>query len=166
MSYNFDDLINNKEIQKIGYKAAGKFKKQLSKEEIDECFMIALWKACKKYNPDYDPEKIASFHTFFYKGVLFECMKLCKLNSGYNNNINKIKTGKNISKIKNFYYDINFSDFEAKDFGLNESESNMLVQRFWENKTLKEISEQHNVSPQAIKKRIGKILNKIKTYCV
>lgn len=163
MIYNFDELLNNKEIQKIGYKAALKFKRQLNKEEIDSCFMLALWKACKKYNPDYDPEKIASFNTFFYKGVLFECMKLCKSNASFKENINKIKSGKNLNKIKSHYNDVNFNDFDAKDMGLNEKESKVIIDRFWAGKTLKELSVEAKISQQAMKKRISKILKNVKT---
>lgn len=165
MTYDFENLRKNSEIQKIGYKAAGRFKKQLSKEEIDSCFLTALWKACENYNPDYDPKKIASFYTFLYKGVTFECMKLCKKNNTYKNNLNKIKN-RNNSKIKSSYNEKFFSDFDAKDFGLNDIESQILIERFWENKTLKEISKKNNVSPQAIRKRIAKILLKLKDYCV
>jgi RNA polymerase sigma factor (sigma-70 family) len=161
MTYNFDELRINKEIQKIGYKATAKFRKQLSKEEIDSCFLLALWKACKKYNPNYDPEKIASFYTFLYKGVLFECMKLCKSNASFKENINKIKTGKNINKIKSFYYEKEFENINTKDLGLEPKDSKLLIDRYWNNKTLKEISNENGVSPQAIKKRINKILKKI-----
>lgn len=160
--YNFEELVNNAEVQKIGYKAALKFKKQLSKEEIDSCFMLALWKACDKYNPEYDSSKIASFFTFFYRGVLFECMKLCKSNSSFNNNLSKIKSSKNINKIKNSYKEMGFVDFETQDFGLNQKDSNVLIDRFWNNKTLKELAIENNISPQSMKKRINKILKNIK----
>jgi RNA polymerase sigma factor (sigma-70 family) len=163
MNYVFDELINDKEIQNIGYKAALKFKRQLDKEEIDSCFMTALWKACKAYDPNYNaPEKMASFKTFFYKGVLFECMKLTKSNNAFKENINKIKNSKNINKIRGFYEESSLKDTENQDFGLNQKDSDVLIQRFWQGKSLKELANQNNISQQAMKKRINKILNKIK----
>ena len=165
MTYNFEILKNDEDIQNIGYKAANKFKKQLSKEEIDSCFLIALWRACEKYNPNYDPSKIASFYTFLYKGVYFECMKLCQVNAAYKKNINKIKNNHS-HKIKHGYKDISFATIDAQDFGLNQSESQILIKRFWERKTLKELSIENNISLQAIKKRIKKILKKIQNACV
>lgn len=165
MKHDFEELKNDIEIQNIGYKAAMNFKNQLNKEEIDSCFLIALWQACKYYNPDYDPKKIASFYTFLYKGVIFECMKLCKANSSYKKNINKIKNTVP-EKIKGHYTEKFFKDLSARDFGLTPKETKILIQRFWENKTLREISEEDNVSPQAIKKRITKILKKMQDYSV
>jgi len=165
-NFTFDELINNNEVQNIGYKAALKFKKQLNKEEIDSCFMIALWKACETYNPDYDKEKIASFYTYFYKGVLFECMKLLKVNNSYIENIKKVKSSNNSNKIKDIYNQRDFADFEIFDLFPNKNDHDLIFKRFWENKTLKEISKEYNVSAQSIKKRLTKILNTVKKSSV
>jgi hypothetical protein len=162
MKYNFEEMLNNEEVQKIGYKAANKFKRQLSKDEIDGCFMVALWQACEKYNPNYDPAKIASFFTFFYKGVLFECMKLCKTNSNFKENLKKIKYGKNLNKIKIDYEEKGFSDIDSKDLGLSDKDTKVVIDLFWNNKSIKELSQENNISQPAMKKRIDKILKNTK----
>jgi DNA-directed RNA polymerase specialized sigma subunit len=128
--------------------------------------MIALWQACERYNPQYNPEKIASFFTFLYKGVLFECMKLCKTNGSFKENLKKIKHGNNINKIKSFYEEKRFSDFENQDLGLSEKDQKVVVDMFWKNKTVKELSKENNISQQAMKKRIDKILKNIKISSV
>lgn len=161
MIYDFETLKDDKNIQNIGYKAANKFKNQLSKEEIDSCFLLALWQACNKYDANYDPEKIAAFQTYFYKGVIFECLKVHKKNSAYKKNIKKIQNG-DPEKIKSYYTDNAFLELDPQDLKLSKKEKTLLANRFWNNKTLREISEEENVTPQAIKKRIVRILKKLK----
>lgn len=161
MTYNFDTLLNDQQIQKIGYKAALKFKKQLSKEELDQCFAIALWKACEKYELNFKGNK-ASFSTYFYKGVLFECMKALKKYTSYKEHIEKIKLSKNFNKIVGSYTEEKFAEIDAKDWGLNKKDSELLIEKFWNKKTFKEIGKEQNVSAQATEKRIKKILAKIK----
>jgi DNA-directed RNA polymerase specialized sigma24 family protein len=152
---NFDDLVDNEEVRKIGNAAAKSFRKFLSKEEIDSCIMIALWRVTK----EFDSEK-GKFSTYLYRGVVLECLTAWKFNT------DKKRTNKKVTEknpLLKSEYNEEIADIEAVDFVKNFEYPELMIDRFWSNKTLSEIAKTNNVSVETVRIRIKKNLENMKS---
>lgn len=153
---NFEELIKNEEVQKLGNHAVKSFRKYLSKEEIDSCIMIALWRACK----DFDANK-GKFSTYFYRGILLECLTLWKFNEDKKRRNTVVHEH---HPCLHGEYDENIANLDASDFINNFEYPEIMIDRFWLNKTLSEIAKDHNVSIETVRIRIKKNLENMKAY--
>jgi DNA-directed RNA polymerase sigma subunit (sigma70/sigma32) len=155
MNKTFEDLVEDKEIRKVGYKAASSFKRSLTKEEIDSCVLNALWRSWSKF----DPSKNTKFTSYLYKGVILEFLTLYKFNMSYQNRIKKIKSDMPSDNVKKYFYvDKRFGEYDIKDLVKNCDDPELIVDRFWNLKTLKEMADERGVSIELVRIRINKIL--------
>ena len=146
---NFDKLIKDENIVKITNRAALRFAKSLSRDEIHTCILNAIWKASNKF----DPELGSKFTTYLYNGVIMECLTQQKFNS------NKVcsQIHNNIPENKDFV-----SSLEIMDNIEQCEDPQIIIDYYFNNKSIKEIAQETGVCGETIRLKIKKNLKKLK----
>lgn len=139
------------DLEKIAYKAARSFSGRLSQDEIQSCILNAFWKSLEKYKKD----KNCKFTTYFYKGVLMECLTQNKFN--FNKTSSKIHD--NMPHSNNHGIDtIDMLD----DINTYCDDPSIIYDRFYNNMSINEIAANLGVCNETIRIKIKKNLNKLK----
>lgn len=146
---NFDKLIQDENIVKIARRAAIGFTKSLSRDEINTCILNAIWKASNKF----DPELGTKFTTYLYNGVVMECLTQQKFNS--NKHIYQVHN--NIPEKSNFT-----DSFELMDNISQCEDPQLIIDYYFNNKSIKEIAQEMGVCGETIRLKIKKNLKKLK----
>ena len=147
--------LTKEDIEKVASRAAGSFIGILSLEEIESCILNAFWKACDRY----DNDKNCKFTTFFYKGVIMECLSQKKFN------LNKAPV-----RLYEGIVSYNNNDFERVDI-LDEintvcDDPQIVYDRFYKNMSINEIATNLGVCSETVRIRIKKNLKKLKRNLV
>jgi hypothetical protein len=145
-----EDILNNQDYMNISRKASGSFRGSLSSDEILYCTTNAAWNAVKSYDP-----KKSKLVTFFYRGVRIECLKKIKENKE-KNKFNVLE--KDVPEHKSAIDTVDMLD-EIK----NCKDPDIMYDRFYNNKTLREIAKGKSLTKEAVRLRIQKNLKIIKS---
>ena len=116
--------------------------------------MSALWSAANNYKEG----KNTKFTTYFYKGVVYECIKQKKIN----NKKNKLSmTNFPINQVfkKNELFDR--IDILEEINALKDAE--IIKERFYLNFTLEDIAKKRGISKEAVRFKLKKNLNFLKS---
>ena len=147
--------ITKDDLERIAGKASYTFLGVLSDEEIESCILNAYWKASSKYND----KKNTKFTTYFYKGVLMECLTQKK----FNLNRPTYKIYENIAYSNNSEIDtvdmIDELKTHCDDFDL-------IFKRFYQNMSIREIASSRGVSGETIRIKIKKNLAKLRSKMI
>ena len=140
------------DLERIASKASYSFLGVLSELEIESCILNAYWKAASRYTTG----KNTKFTTFFYKGVLMECLTQKK----FNLNKPSYRIYENIAYKNN-------QDIEKIDM-LDEikthcDDPDLLLERFYQNMSVREIAKSRGVSGETIRIKIKKNLAKLRS---
>jgi len=150
----FEELIEDEEIIKIGSKASQSFTDCLSKDEIRTCIMSALWSATNNYKEG----KNTKFTTYFYKGVVYECIKQKKIN----NKKNKLSmTNFPINQV--FKKNELFDRIDILEEINTLKDADIIKERFYLNFTLEDIAKKRGISKEAVRFKLKKNLNFLKS---
>lgn len=148
MKKSFEELLNDDQIKKITHKASIKFANSLSKDEIYTCIINALWKATIKHNPELG----SKFTTYLYKGVIMECLSQVKFNKNnflsFHNNIQDKKSS-----------DMSLDILDQIELCDN---PDIIIDKFINNKSIKEMAAERGVSGETIRLKIHKNIKKLK----
>jgi len=144
-----EELLCDQNVVKIARKASIRFNKQLNEDEIYTCILNALWKAIKKYDPNFG----SKFTTYLYNGVIMECLTQQKFNSNlkYHPHIHNVQDG------RNYISNIDILDYISKC-----EHPDIIYDYYFNNKSIKEIAKENNVCGETIRLRIKKNLKKFK----
>ena len=150
IGHNITKDVTQEDLEKIASKASHSFLKVLTCEEVEICVLNALWKAVEKYNPSSG----CKFTTYFYNGVVMECLSQKKFNL---NNTN--------SKIYENILSSNNKNIDTIDM-LDEIETccddpTLILDRFYKNMSVKEIALARGVCSESIRIKINKNLSKL-----
>ena len=150
-----DPKVTKGDLERIASKASYSFLGSLSEAEVESCILNAYWKAASKYGGGNNTK----FTTYFYKGVLMECLTQKK----FNTNKPTYRIYENISYSKN-------NDIERIDM-LDELKTHcddfdLIFKRFYENMSVREIASSRGVSGETIRIKIKKNLAKLRTRMV
>ena len=144
----FEELLADNNIIKIAKCAAASFRNTLSKDEIYTCILNAIWKASERH----DPKKGSKFTTYLYNGVMMECLTQQKFNSS--KVISPLHN--NIPEKNNFTNNIELMD------NIRECDDpELIIDYYFNNKSIKEIAEEMGVSGETIRLKIKKNLKKL-----
>ena len=143
--------LTKEDLEKIANKASNSFLGVLSSDEVEVCILNAFWKAYKKY----DPSAGTKFTTYFYNGVVMECLSQKKFNLNYP-----------YMRIHDNIVSAPYRDVERIDM-LDEVSSScedpqLIFDRFYKNMTVKEIALSRGVCSETIRIKINKNLTKLK----
>jgi RNA polymerase sigma factor (sigma-70 family) len=145
------NLIDNKKIMNA---AAKSFRGTLSYNDIESCCYYALWKCLEKYDNSFN----AKFTSSLYRFVRWYCIQACQKEQKHINKnilfISEYEKSKTIQTKKDLLTKILCM--------IPEDDKQILISRFIERKTLKEISQENNCTKQKIRTRLNKILLNIK----
>lgn len=147
-----DPKLTKGDLERIASKASYSFLGVLSEQEVESCILNAYWKATSRYSS----KKNTKFTTFFYKGVLMECLTQKK----FNLNKPSYRIYENIAYKNN-------QDIEKIDM-LDEIQTHcddpdLLLQRFYQNMSVREIAKSRGVSGETIRIKIKKNLAKLRS---
>lgn len=146
---NFDKLMQDENIVKIARRAAAGFSKTLSRDEIYTCILNAIWKASERH----DPELGAKFTTYLYNGVVMECLTQQKFNSSKN----CLPIHNNVPENKDFVNSLELMDnIDQCD------DPKVIIDYYFNNKSIKEIAQEMGVCGETIRLKIKKNLKKLK----
>ena len=147
-----DPKLTKGDLERIASKASYSFLVVLSEQEVESCILNAYWKATSRYSS----KKNTKFTTFFYKGVLMECLTQKK----FNLNKPSYRIYENIAYKNN-------QDIEKIDM-LDEIQTHcddpdLLLERFYQNMSVREIAKSRGVSGETIRIKIKKNLAKLRS---
>tara|TARA_B100000287_G_scaffold227936_1_gene214930 strand:+ start:3048 stop:3563 length:516 start_codon:yes stop_codon:yes gene_type:complete len=147
-----DPKLTKGDLERIASKASYSFLGVLSEQEIESCILNAYWKASSKYTSGRNTK----FTTFFYKGVLMECLTQKKFN------LNKptYRIYENIAYKNN--EDIERIDM-IDEIHAHCDDPDLLFQRFYQNMSVREIASIRGVSGETIRIKIKKNLAKLRS---
>lgn len=150
MKNNIENLLNNEDIVKVANNAAKSFRGCLSKDEIQNCIVNAIWEANKKYKSDGK----AKFTSYLHTGVKFQCLSQKK----FNNNKKKSSLNPNIEEKTNHFASIDMLDT------INEvcDDPQLIIDRFYKDMTVSEIAKNTGVSGESIRTRLKKNMEKLR----
>lgn len=146
----FEQELHNTNNQKIMKSASRPFQRQLTKEEIENCELIALWKAIE----DFQPTKGSKFTSILYTRVRWECLK--ELRQMKPINASPLNSGL-IEDNRPYFYSINdiIIDVPSEHY-------NILYKRFVEDKTFGEIGADIGLSGESARLKTKKAIEYIK----
>ena len=155
-----NELLDDENVIKICSKASRKFNKSLSQEEIDSCIMLALWRSVR----NFDAELGYKFTSYLWNGVVMECKGCMKFNVApsrkyvgvtFNSDVmdKTLKSQEDWSQVKRF----EAAEIEEEIQGCEDPE--LIHDRFYNNMSISDLAEKHNLSRREINKKIEKILN-------
>ena len=142
---NFDEEFAKPEIRRIMKQGTKKYY-NLSEDERHQCGCIALMMAIKRFKPEK-----STFPNYLKRYVKWECLNYITQNAS-NPDILSINENTPVSYSQEW--------FEVKQ-DLTQDEERLLVQKFIENKTLRELGAEYGVSITSIMNRINKIKKNI-----
>jgi len=143
------------DLERIASKASYSFLGVLSELEIESCILNAYWKAASRYTTG----KNTKFTTFFYKGVLMECLTQKK----FNLNRPTHRVYENIAYKNNDQIDtIDMLD----EINTHCDDPELIMQRFYKNMSVREIASKRGVSGETIRIKIKKNLAKLRSKMV
>jgi len=139
------------DLEKIAGKASYSFLGVLTPEEIESCILSAFWKASEKFNN----KKNCKFTTYFYKGVVMECLSQKKFN------VNKptYRIYENILYSKN--RDVDSIDM-IDEINTHCDDPDIMYNRFYKNMSVSEIASSRGVCSETIRIKIKKNLSKLR----
>jgi len=148
---NLEEKLKDEELLRLSNKAAQSFTDSLSKDEIKNCIMGAIWSAVNNFKED----KKTKFTTYLYKGVIYECIKQKKSNNRKSkvmhfdiNNALSVPSGSNFTDEIDMFEEINTCQ-----------DPSLIIERFYDNLTLKDMAEKRGISKEAIRFKLKKNLN-------
>lgn len=143
--------LTKEDLEKIAKKASNTFSGTLSAEEIQSCILNAFWKAVEKYTGD----KNCKFTTYFYKGIIMECLSQKKFN--FNKSPSRIYEGI-ASRPNNDVARIDMMD----EINTYCDDPQIIYNRFYKNMSISEIASNMGVCSETIRLKIKKNLSKLK----
>lgn len=150
IGHTITDAVTQEDLEKIASKASHSFLRVLTSEEVEICVLNALWKAAEKY----DASSGCKFTTYFYNGVVMECLSQKKFNL---NNTNS-KIYENILSANNKNVDtIDMLD----EIDASCDDPSLIYDRFYKNMSVREIALARGVCSESIRIKINKNLAKL-----
>lgn len=146
---SLETLMVDENIIKIAKSASARFNTTLSKDEIYTCVLNAIWKASERH----DPERGTKFTTYLYNGIIMECLTQQK----FNKNKSIAKLHDNIPEYINRAENIDLMD-EIQ----NCDNPSLIIDYYFNNKSIKEIAQEQGVSGETIRLKLKKNLEKLK----
>ena len=140
------------DLERIASRASYSFLNVLSEDEIESCILSAFWKASERFNGS----KNCKFTTYFYNGVVMECLTQKKFN-----------LNKPAGRIYENIVSSNNKDIEYIDM-LDEintycDDPELMLNRFYKNMSVREIALNRGVCSETIRIKIKKNLTKLRT---
>ena len=153
MNKEIIEKIEDQDVLGIAGSAASSFTSVLSKDEIDTCILIAVWKALKKY----DIKDVCKFTTYLYKGVALEGLNQQKNNSSRTKRI----LHKNIPDPVDHNLRVDMLDLIRHC-----DEPELIYDRYYKNMTIKELAQERGLCGEAVRMKIKKTLKKLKEQLI
>lgn len=141
------DDIENENYIKISQAAVKKFRKHLTKEELDSCYLFGLWKSLEKF----DSSKNVKFTSFLYLNIRIECYHIMYQKFSWFKRHSSLNTSTLVAK-----------SIDTTMFELADKENDLLKSRFIDKKSMQEIADDYKVSVKTIRKRLKEIINYLK----
>jgi RNA polymerase sigma factor (sigma-70 family) len=143
---HFEEKWNCTDIQNIMNKISNRYRNNVDLDDIESIKMNTLWACIKKY----DPARGTKFTSYLYQQFSYAMKnKVKKKRWEFNTDIIEKADVKEQSKM------------EIIDIitGLDEEDSKILTQRFYDNMTMKEIGRKNGYSRETARRRLKNAIN-------
>lgn len=153
LNRSIENLLRDENVLKAANSASYSYRSSLSPSEIENCIKRAIWKASENFNENGG----SKFTSYLHTGVSHECANAVRFNKSPFRSLDKSKNAYNISG--------RYNDFERVDMMdeiSNCGDPKLVYDRFYLNKSYRELAEERNVSGELIRIRLEKCLKKIK----
>ena len=135
-------------------KAATKsYKRSLNEDELKSCILNALSRSIL----NFDPSKNSKFTTYLHKGLKIECLTQIKKNKP----LLRFST-RATSKIDE-RSEMNMRMIEVMDEIERLKDGHLVVDKYLNNYTCKEIGEKNGIHPETVRTKIKKTLESLRT---
>jgi RNA polymerase sigma factor (sigma-70 family) len=149
--YKFNIVYNDKVNKAVISKATRRFRKDIPKDDLIRCGLMATWKSIQKY----DENRKAQFTSYLYKRTLWECLDY--LTEKYRNN--KMLCQMDVDT----FPDKEPGHFEDIIEELPSEEQKLLRQRFFYGMTLEEIGIENGYSYETSRYQLIRVLKNLKS---
>jgi DNA-directed RNA polymerase specialized sigma subunit len=147
------DVMKNKSLMKVAWKAANQFKSSLNEDDLNTCIMHSIWRALRTYDSEIDNP--SNFSTYLYRGVILECLSFRKTNI-----FKKMYPSESKLKLGSLYKTQDDVDMiEEIDMC---DDPQIIYDRFYKNMTLSEMANERNLSKETIRTKIKKNIKILK----
>jgi DNA-directed RNA polymerase specialized sigma subunit len=153
MENNIENNLKNVDIMSVANSAASSFFGVLSKDEIANCVVNAIWKAGKKYDKKHNTK----FTSYVHNGVVLECLNQKRLNQRRKEQ--KVTDYLSIPDKRNYFEGIDMKDLIDTVC----DDPTLIVDKFYKNMTIKEIAQNRGVCGETIRIRLRKNLESLRT---
>ena len=154
MNKDIETLLRDENVIKAAESASYSYRSTLSPSEIDNCIKRAVWKASKNFVEGGG----SKFTSYLHTGVSHECANAVRFNKLPFHSLDKSKNSYNISGRYNEFERVDMMDEIA-----NCGDPQLVYDRFYLNKSYRELASERNVSGELIRIRLEKCLKKIKS---
>lgn len=151
-SLEYGDAWSNEEIQKIIHSASRKYSAYVDVDDLQSLQMETLWKCLKKY----DSTSNMSFTTYLYTQIVYTILNVLHKNRKRPSHVSIELFG--YSRFSPGYQEK--IDIDNIMFDLNDTDRNIIHQRFFENMTFEEIAKLNHVSKETARRKVKNILKK------
>jgi RNA polymerase sigma factor (sigma-70 family) len=150
INQQFEEKWNSSDIQNIMNKISNRYRNNIDHDDIESIKMNTLWVCLKKY----DSTKGTKFTSYLYQQFSYAMKNKVKRKRWEYNTDTIEKTDVNAQ-----------SRMEVIDLitGLDEEDSKILTQRFYDNMTMKEIGRKNGYSRETARRRLKNAINLCKS---
>lgn len=124
------------------------YKKSLSEDEIKSCILNALSRSIS----NFDPHKNSKFTTYLHKGLKIECLTQIKKNKP------SIRFSTTTADTRDYRSEMNIKMMEVMDEIERLKDGHLVVDKYLNNYTCKEIGEKNGLHPETVRTKIKKTL--------
>jgi RNA polymerase sigma factor (sigma-70 family) len=155
----FENWWKDDNIKKITNKAVSNYSRQMHHEDIRQTAALCLLKALRNYNPR-NPRKqtLPGFFWYILRNELASEWRRIKKEKGVDN---RQKPVYNISWLDDSY---NFLNIDLSFLPV--ADKVLLESKYYQNKTLQEIANEHGCSVEWIRRKIERVLDKIRSKLI
>lgn len=151
MNKKIENYLQDTDVLSVAHAAASTFSNCLSKDEIKNCILNAIWKASNKY----DKRQNVKFTSYLHNGVVFECLSQRKFNKTRSHQVLEV----GIEDKRNPFEAIEMRD--AIDSLCDDP--SLIYDRFYNNMSLAELAKDRGVCGETIRIRLRKNLEKLRS---
>ncbi len=147
----FEEKWNSPDVQNIMNKVSNRYRRNIDHDDIESIKMDTLWKCIKKY----DMSK-SKFTSYVYQQITF----------AFKNKVKKKRNEYNTDTLEKEDTNTRMK-MEVTDIitGLDEEDSKILTQRFYDNMTMKEIGKRNGYSRETARRRLKNAIKLCKSMC-
>jgi DNA-directed RNA polymerase specialized sigma24 family protein len=150
LNQKIENYLQDSDVLSVAHAAASTFSSCLSKDEIKNCILNAIWKASNKF----DKRQNTKFTSYLHNGVVFECLSQRKFNKSRSYQVLEV----GIEDTRNPLKEIDMRD--AIDSVCDDP--SIVYDKYYNNMTIAEIAKDRGCCGETVRIRLKKNMEKLR----